>query len=325
MKKTHRALSALVALALASLACQSTATLFATPTPTASATPSATATITPTPTRTPRPTKTFTPTPTPLVIEVDHVRKVASGGFNYAELDGLEKEISNHEVYMYSENEKLNIYLGADVPYPGEHINTSLKYYMEWANDEYRDVVEGDREELTQADVEGVSKFFSGRSDDGEPFQARVTFLGPERSKRLLILVYAYGEGAWDEFGEKAYQTTLENISFFEITPWAACPVATKPSYGFTKEDPIKLGGELLLGPDREEEYLSALLGKEGEVVFYVRSETVEVGGVTLDQYIVRIGSQTRTLYIDIYNYAPIKAPAGMTCSSPLPMALAGY
>jgi hypothetical protein len=323
MNNIHRALSMLVVLALASLACQSTTNLFATPTPTASATPSATTTITSTPTRTPRPTKTFTPTPTPLVVKVKNTNKVVSGGFNYATFEGLEKEISNHEVYMYSENDKLNIYLSADVPYPGEHLNTSLKYYMEWAAEEYRNVVENDREEFTQAGAEGVSKFFTGLTKDGEPFQARVTFLKPEQGKRLLILVYAYGEGAWDEFGGQAYQSTLDNISFFELTPWAACPVSTKPSYGFTRENPIKLGGELLRGPDREEEYLSALLGKEGEVVFYTRTDTVEVGGVTLDEYIIRIGSQTKTLYIDIYHYEPIKAPSGMTCSSPLPMALA--
>lgn len=322
MHKKNRILSVFLALALASLACQSTADLFATPTPTASATPSATATITGTPTRTPRPTKTFTPTPTPLVIEVDHIRKLASGGFNYAVLDGLETETTNHEVYIFSEKAKLSIYLGADVPYPGEHINTSLKYYMEWANDEYRNVVEGEREELSQAEVKGVSKFFSGLTSDGEPFQARVTLLHPEHSKRLLIQVFAYGEGAWEEFGEEAYQATLENISFFEITAWEACPISTRPSYGFTKESPIKLGGELLLGPDREEEYLSALLGNKGEVVFFTRSGTVEVNGVILDTYTLHFGNQTKTLYIDMYNYDTIKAPAGMTCSGPLPMAL---
>jgi hypothetical protein len=324
MRRTRISLVLILALALSSLACQTTANLIATPTPTASITPSvtATATITSTPTRTPRPTKTFTPTPTPLVIKVDHVRKVASGGFNYGVLDGLEKEANNHEVYMYSEDEKLSIYLAADVPFPGEHIHTSLRYYMEWANEEYREVVESDRENITQDGVEGVSKFFSALTDDGEPFQARVTFLSPERSKRLLILVYAYGEGAWETFGEEAYQATLESISFFEITPWEACPVSTRSSYGYSKENPIKLGGALLLGPDRAEEYMSALLGGKGEVVFYYRSDTVEVNGTTLDVYIIRVGSQTKTLYVDINHYDTIKAPAGMTCSGPLPMAL---
>lgn len=327
MQRTRISLVLILALALSSLACQTTANLIATPTPTASITPSvtATATITSTPTRTPRPTKTFTPTPTPLVIEVDHVRKVASGGFNYGVFDGLEKENSNHEVYMYSENEKLSIYLGASVPFPGEHIHTSLRYYMEWVNDEFREVVETDRETIDREDMEGVTKFFSGLTDDGEPFQARVAFLDPlgsRQSKRLLVQVFAYGEGAWEEFGEKAYQSTLENISFFEITPWEACPVSTRSSYGFTKGNPIKLGGALLLGPDRAEQYMNALLGGKGEVVFYYRSDTLEENNVTLDVYIIRVGSQTKTLYVDIYNYDTLKAPAGMTCSGPLPMPL---
>ncbi len=315
MNPPRRALIIVLVLALASMACQSATDLVTTPTATASLTP----TITLTPTRTPRPTKTSTPTPTPLVIKVDSVRKVISGGFNYAVLDGLEKDTNNHEVYMYSAGEKLSILLSARAPYPGEHINTSLKDFFAWTQDEYRNVVEGDREDFTQAGAEGVSKYFTGQTKDGKPFQGRITFLRPEKSKMLVILIYAYGENAWEEFGADAYQKTIEKISFFEITPWEGCPVSTKPSYGYSKESPIKVGGELLSGPDREEDYLSALLGQHGEVITYFRVDTVEVNGTIIDEYRVVYGSQVKTLYLDISHYEKSKAPAGMTCSGQLP------
>lgn len=320
MKPVQRLLVALLMLfTFVSLACQTATNLVITPTPTASLTP----TITLTPTRTPRPTQTFTPTPTPLVIQVENMRKLRSGGFSFAVLDGLKTEIGNHDVLMYSEDDKLNIYLLAQVPYPGEHINTSLKHYMEWANKQFRNVVEGERQAFTHAGVEGTGTSFSGLTKDGEPFQARAAFMRPEQGKMLTLLVYAYGEGAWEQFGEKAYQTTLDKLTFFEITPWEGCPISTDGSYGFSDRNPVPLGGELLLGPNREEEYLSALLGKDGEVVFYSRIDSVEVKGKTLDKYILRVGNGgSKTLFIDLYHAGPVLAPSGMTCSSPLPIPL---
>ncbi len=320
MKPVQRLLVALLMLfTFVSLACQSATNLVITPTPTASLTP----TITLTPTRTPRPTKTFTPTPTPLVIRVDHMHKVRSGGFEFPVFDGMKTEISNHDAFMYSKNEKLNVYLSGQVPYPGEHVNTTLKYYMEWANKQFRNVTEGERETFTHAGADGAGMFFSGLTKDGEPFQARVAFLRPEGGKMLTLLVYAYGEGAWDEFGQQAYQTTLDKVTFFEITSWEGCSISTDPAYGFSERKPVLLGGELLLGPDREEDYMSALLGKDGGVVFYSRIDTVEVNGKTLDKYILRVGNGgSKTLFIDLYHAGPVQVPSGMTCSSPLPARL---
>lgn len=314
-KNKNPMLNLIFILALISLACQSTVGLAATPTPSPSQTP----TITPTPTQTPRPTNTATSTPTPFIIQAESMRKLVVGGFNYTLLDGLEKQTSNHGVVMYSEDDRLSIMLSARAPYPGEHINTSLKYYFEWVQKEFRNVAEGEREQLTHDEADGVSKFFTAQGKDGKPLQGRITYLRPENGKILLIEVYAHGEGAWEEFGEKAYQTTLEKISFFKIIPWEGCPLAEKPSYGFTKENPIKVGGELLSGPDREEQYLSALLGKNGELVSYYREGTVEVNGVIIDEFKIVVGSATKTLYLNIYDYEPTRAPSGMTCAGPLP------
>jgi hypothetical protein len=313
MKKTHRFISILALLAMVSLACQSATSLVTTPTLTPPP-----PTVTGTATRTPRPTIVPSHTPTPLAINMDSTRKVISGGFSYAPLDGFDKQNNNHEIYMLSEDEKLSVLLSARAPYPGEHLNTTLKYYMEWAAEEYQDFVESDREDFTHEGADGVSKYFTGK-EGGKPFQARIAYLRPGKGKMLLILVYAYGENAWEDFGEEAYQKTLEKITFFEIAPWSDCPVSSKPSYGYSKENPIKLGGELLSGPELEEEYLSALIGTHGEVVFYYRIGSVNQGELILDEYEIRFGGQIKKIYIDIYNYEPPKAPAGLTCSGPFP------
>jgi hypothetical protein len=313
MKKIQRAYFILSILVLASLACQATSGIFATPTPTSTSTPVPPAA---TATRTPRPTATLTPTATPLVIRSESVRKMTSGGFNYAPLADFDRSFNNHEIYMTSPDESLTVLLTARTAYPGEHIDTALKYYLEYIQKQFKDVVTGDRLPITFQGAEGVTSDLSG-TDNGKPFQARAMYLRPPKGKLLLIVVFAYGDGAWQAQGEKTYQEITGNISFFEIKPWSGCPLSTKPSYGTTKADPIKVGGELLNGPNLSEDYLSALLGSHGEVVSYYRVGSAEGGLVVLDEYTVVYGSQTRTLYIDIYAYEAPKAPTGMSCSGP--------
>ncbi len=314
MKKTKPIYFVLSILVLATLACQASGGIFATSTPTSTATP---VLPTATSTRTPRPTATVTPTATPLVISSESVRKMTSGGFSYAPLAHFDKNVNNHEIFMVSPDESLTVLLTARTAYPGEHIDTSMKYYLEYVQKESKDVVSGDRNPITFEGADGITADFSG-TEDGKPFQARATYLRPPEGKLLLILVYAHGEGAWEAHGEETYQKIMDSISFFEITPWASCPIASNPTYGTTKENPIKVGGELLDGPALSENYLSALLGKNGEIVSYYRVGSAEGGSVVLDEYALRYGTQTRTLYIDIYDYEAPKAPTGMTCSGPL-------
>ncbi len=313
MKKTQRVFLILTILVLTTLACQATSGLLPTPTP-RPVTPTTTATRTPHPTA----TATLTPSPTPLVIETESVRKMTSGGFNYAPLKYFDTSSNNHEISMTSPDESLFILLTARAAYFGEYNAASMRDYQAFVREQFKDVNFEDWIEISDKGADGITMNFSG-IDGNRHFQARATYLRPPKGKLLLFLVYAYGEGTWDSLGEQTYQKIYDGISFFDIEPWSDCPIATKPSYGTIKGSPIKVGGKLLNGPELAEDYLSALLGKRGEVVSYYHVGAVEGGTVGLDEYQIHYGNQTRTLYIDIYNYEPPKAPTGMTCSGPFP------
>lgn len=268
-------------------------------------------------TRTPRPSPTPSRTATPFLIRAGTRKEIISGGFRYAPLTGFDGYSNNYEAYMSSPDETVTVLLTASTPFHGEHINNTLKYLLQYIEREFRETVTGDRVEIELDGVKGISADFSGLRQ-GTPFQGRATVFRPSKSKQLVILVFAHGEGKWDEHGEKAYTTTLENLSFFEITPRKDCPISSSRTYGYTPENPIKIGGEVLDGPDREDVYLSSLLGPHGELVSYYRQGSVNEGDLILDEYVLEFANQRKMLYLNIYDYETPKAPMSMTCSGPL-------
>jgi hypothetical protein len=99
-----------------------------------------------------------------------------------------------------------------------------------------------------------------------------------------------------------------------------ACIVSTDVSYGYTKENPVKVGGGAMDGPPREHAYLRNLLGPKGEKISYKRLRHVVFGGTILDIYEIKGLKETVTLYIDEYSYTEPKAPVGFTCVSAFPL-----
>ncbi|MFY0567957.1 hypothetical protein ACN28E_29570 [Archangium lansingense] len=100
-----------------------------------------------------------------------------------------------------------------------------------------------------------------------------------------------------------------------------AAPVETparEPSgYGYTQEDPIKVGG----GPAGEHEYLQYLRGPEGQPLSFERlgsccgfeDPSLPFGGGMLDMYEVTYEGLKKpvTLYLDMYRRQEPRAPAG--------------
>ncbi|AKJ08276.1 hypothetical protein ATI61_1329 [Archangium gephyra] len=100
-----------------------------------------------------------------------------------------------------------------------------------------------------------------------------------------------------------------------------AAPVETPahepPGYGYTKEDPIKVGG----GPDGEHEYLHHLRGPEGQRLRYNRrgsccgfkDPSLPFGGGMLDMYEVTYEGLEKPviLFLDMYRREEPRAPSG--------------
>lgn len=99
------------------------------------------------------------------------------------------------------------------------------------------------------------------------------------------------------------------------------CEIATDARYGLTADAPIKIGGDLTQGPQRQRQFLSALRGPSGEGLRIVRrGATLAPDKQTiLDLYeatYAGLASPLR-LYLDQYHEeSPLKAPNGLTCAT---------
>ena len=108
------------------------------------------------------------------------------------------------------------------------------------------------------------------------------------------------------------------------LPPVSISEVSDDPGYGYTEQNPIKVGGGSE-GPSRERAYFQLLRGPNGESVSFERRgsccgfETPNglLGGGMLDIYQVTIAGSDKPvkLYINMYDYEQPKAPKGFQFS----------
>jgi hypothetical protein len=100
----------------------------------------------------------------------------------------------------------------------------------------------------------------------------------------------------------------------------AFCSVSDDPSYGFTRENPVQIGGGALYMKARETRYLEALRGPDGQPIRYRRTGSLpqnpQEPRVILDAYEVTYDGLEKplTLYLNAYHYWKQDAPKGLTC-----------
>jgi len=306
--------ASLAILSILILACQASG-LIATPT---LLSPTATV-ITSTATKTFTPTPTASPTPTAFLALLDYPVTFMAGGFFMSPLRGYDKELNTYQAFLRSQDEKVTIFLLAEAKPSGKLPVSIVKSYMEYFKTNIHDFSEGESRDVVIDSAEGFSKDYAGTREE-ELLKGRITIVFPEDSKILTIIVQTIGEGRWEREGELAYSSIIKNLSFFKPGISNACPIAKNPDYGYSMDLPIKIGGGESNGPDREQEYLSGLLGPRGEIVGYYRSESIEQDGVILDKYVVSYKNNYKTLYMDMYNYDNPRIPFGFTCSTISPL-----
>ena len=230
-------------------------------------------------------------------------------------LRGYEKELKSYQAFFRSPDKKVTVFLLAEAKPSGKLPISIVKSYMEYFKTVIHDFSEGKSQDVVIDSAEGMSMDYAGTRDE-EPLNGRVTVVFPNDSKILTIITQSVGEGRWEREGELAYTATIKKISFFKPEISSACPIAKNRDYGYILDIPIKIGGGESNGPDREQEYLSGLLGPRGEIVGYFRDESIDKDGVILDKFIVYYGSHSKTMYMDMYNYDNPRIPFGFNCST---------
>jgi hypothetical protein len=126
-----------------------------------------------------------------------------------------------------------------------------------------------------------------------------------------------YGGSVSDGLHEKAGSGVL---------PFLIQETSRDESYGFTANNPVRVGGGKEAGARNQQRYLNALLGPNGEMLDYERQgsccafKTTE-GGIgnegQLDVYSVtwKGRKEPTLLYLNMYEEGPLAAPMGLTAA----------
>ena len=311
--------SVLILFALFPLGCSRHFFAAPTGTPAATRTPTATQTPTSTQTLTATPTKTLTPTPSP-VVKLGERHVISEGGFSVQVPIGYSAQIEERQAFISDLEGTLIIsFAGVDSTSSEEEII-----------DEYLDTLakrsDGEFEKtpsdpVTVGGLEGKAFDLTG-SIFGSPLKGK-TFIIPVSSDHFLyglgISNLSQDEAAWEDHGSKVFEAIVESIEFVAPRSAGACRIATDTTYGYTKENAIRVGdgGDFFGGPARERAYLDNLRGPNGEPISYERTGSLNFEDTILDEYVITGLATSVTLYLDIYKLEELKAPIGFTCVGP--------
>ena len=287
--------------------------------PTGSPTATRTQTNTPSPTETPTATPTKTPiaTQTPIV-KLGEKHVINEGGFSFRVPIGYASQIEERQALISDLNGTLVIsFAAAESTFSEEEII-----------DEYLDAVarrsEGEfiktpSDPVTVGGLESKAFNLTG-SLFGSSLQGK-TFIVPIGANRFLFALaisnISEDENAWEDHGSKVFEAVIESIELIEAESRDICPIATDTTYGYTKENAIRVGdgGELFGGPARERAYLDNLRGPGGEPLSYERTGSLNFEDTILDEYVITGLGNPVTLYLDIYKFEELQAPVGFTCA----------
>ena len=290
---------------------------FAAPTVTPAATFPSTSAPVPTQTATTVATKTLIPTQTSLVKPGEkHV--INEGGFSVRVPIGYASQVDEHQIFISSLDGSLAISF-ASVDSTSSEEEIIDEYLNALASRSDGEFEKTPAEPVTVNGLEGQAFDLTGALA-GSPLQGK-TFIIPLGSNRFF---FAFGisnlsenENAWEEHGEKVFEAAITSIEFTEPENISSCPIATDMNYGYTKGNAIRVGdgGELFGGPSRERAYLDNLRGPNWEPISYERARSLNFEDTILDEYVITGLGNPVTLYLDIYKFEELKAPAGFTCA----------
>ena len=125
-------------------------------------------------------------------------------------------------------------------------------------------------------------------------------------------------------YGTATAPTVTNENSSTTVLPFVVSDISQDETYGYTAENPVRVGGGRSAGVRNQLRYLNALKGPQGQAVTYERQASCcafktrrgAVGNTAmLDVYAVTWTGKTTpvTVYINMYRGGKLMAPQGFT------------
>jgi len=162
------------------------------------------------------------------------------------------------------------------------------------------------------------------------PDSQMIAFASDMEGNRDIFIISANGAGLnrlTDLPREDFYPSWSPQIDFLETSlpeptaaPESVCVNSEDPLYGFSPENPIKIGFDPRDEGTTESACLPWLLGPQGQAIKTSLLDEIRVNGSKVCKVSVTYEDQDTAdiLYFDVFNYEQPKAPWGYTCGSPL-------
>lgn len=199
-----------------------------------------------------------------------------------------------------------------------------MEGYLNTVSEDIEGLQTSKAEPVTIDGAEGVAVDISGRLF-GDEIEGRVAM-----ARKGDMLFFAFGIGVlgsagnrWEDEGAEAFEMVIDSVRFTEAGADAGpCPISSDPTYGYTMENAIRVGGDIFGGPARERAYLDNLRGPDGQTITYHRVGSTGYGDTILDIYEINYSglAEPIVLYIDMYVFEELFAPVGFTCAGPFPL-----
>ena len=172
---------------------------------------------------------------------------------------------------------------------------------------------------VTVGGAPGVGADLSGATPQGAVLGRLVT-VRPNPGQ----LFYAFGVSPselWTARDAARFQRLLRDVGFFPLGSQFGCPRSLDPTYGFSPDNPIRIGGGDG-APQREAAYLGALVAANGQAMPFQPAGSQQHGDRMLNVYTLprAPGSGAAVLYFDPSVYEPLFAPVGFGCIGAIPV-----
>ena len=301
------------------------------PTPTAAQPPPATeppaATATPRATQPPldnllakaTPTETPSPTPTATAEAASEQQFSWSGGYSFWPPAGYEMQTNGGQTLFTGPEGVLSL-AGGPEQNSSRPPEQAMAEALGTINGSMGAALQaGSPFPVTVGGVSGIGVDLSGTTPQGAMLGRLVT-LRPNPGQ----LFYAFGLSPaelWTARDAARFQRLLRDVGFFPLGSQFGCPRSLDPTYGFTPDNPIRIGGGAA-APQREAAYLGSLIVASGGAVPFQPAGTQAHGDRTLDVYTIpgAQAGQPAALYFDPTVYESLFAPVGFGCVGAIPV-----
>jgi hypothetical protein len=249
---------------------------------------------------------------------------VEADGFSLSVPDPLDFDLKGEMVGVFDREGKLIVsFIRTDYDGSANSLQDVIDMFLEELSNGGNEFVQGESSPVTIGGAEGISVDLTGVLFDA-PIAGRAVAVSPRVNSVFFgvgISSLADDAELWKTAGSDFFQSLIDSVEFVEVqTSMGTCAVSQDKTYGYTEQNPIRVGGDWLEGPARERAYLDTLLGPNGETLTYERDGSFSSGDTILDKYRVTGTGIDVVLYLDEYKYEPPQAPSGFTCAGEFPL-----